>query len=392
MLAKKIFLVIFLVILLFIPTLAQLPNSQSNSQSNQENEATIKINTELVSFDVQVLSKKTNTPLNSLTLDNFEVYENGVKQNLSSFSQDKLPLSVLVLLDVSGSVEGISAELKEATIRALNLLKPEDEVSLMAFATGTGALDGFTKDKQIVIDNIEQIRLKTIASGRTTAFNLAASDAINHIKKFASPNYRKVIITITDNIIVKPSSKEKQKVITSLLEAGITISGLLVKDTSKISPIISARLANRNSQPILRPALIPGPDTNPQNVQRGAGSPPISGVNGSPVSDNRTLTEERSSRIGSILDLEINGIDDYVLETGGEIVDARKNAIEEKFVELVEHLRARYSVGYVPSSQQNDGKLRKLKIKVVSNGKEIKDIAIKSKRGYFSPKEQVVQE
>ncbi|KAF0236497.1 MAG: von Willebrand factor type A, partial [bacterium] len=249
MLIRKIFLVIFLIVSLFIPTLAQFPNPKLT----QEDEETIRINTELVSFDIQVLNKKTSNPLNGLTVDNFEIYENGVKQNISNFSQDKLPLSVLILLDVSGSVEGISTELREATIKALNLLKPEDEVSLMAFASDTGAINAFTRDKQAIIDNIEQVRLKTIALGRGTVFNKAASDAIKHIKQFASPNYRKVIIAITDNIVLRPSSKEKQKIITNLLEEGITMSGLLVGGISSLSPITSARLANRNSQPVLRP-------------------------------------------------------------------------------------------------------------------------------------------
>lgn len=392
MLTRKALLVVFIVLSLVIPTLAAFPVAQSPEQD----ETTIKINTELVNFDIQALNKKTGRPINGLMPENFEIYENGVKQTISNFSQDKLPLSVLIMLDVSGSVEGISTELREATIKALNLLKPEDEVSLMAFATGVGALNTFTRDKKIIIDNIENVRLKTIAFGRSTAFNDATYQAIDHIKQFANPGYRKVIVTITDNIVLKPLQKEKQEVITTLLEAGITMNGLLVEDTTRISPIPGAQSANRNvSRPNPQLELIPGSNTtiNPRSTQGGPTRRPNGRGQGTMRStvtpDIRVLPEERPPVVansGSGVGRDV--IDEYVQETGGEIIDARKAPIEEKFVELIEHLRARYSVGFVSSNTKNDGKLRKLKIKVVSSGKEINDVAVKTKRGYFTLEEK----
>lgn len=394
MLTRKIFLVVILIVSLFIPTLAQLPIPQSTPQG----EETIKINTELVNFDVQVLNKKTGNPLNGLKEHNFEVYENGVKQTLTNFSQDKLPLSVLIMLDVSGSVEGISTELREATVKALSLLKPEDEVSLMAFATGTGAINGFTKNKKSIIDRVEELRLKTIAFGRATAFNTGTSEAIKHINKYANPNYRKVIIAITDNIVLKPSAREKQEVITNLLEAGVTMSGLLVEDVTRTSPIASPNLANRNVSrpPTCSPAeFVEGSNTLValSSVQGGTTKGPGRIQNTPhPRPNIRVLPEQRPTVVansGSGVGSDV--IDEYVQETGGEIIDARKATVEEKFVELVEHLRSRYSVAYVSSNPESDGKLRKLKIKLVSEGKEVKDVAVKSKRGYFAPKEDIVK-
>ena len=78
------------------PAVAQL------RQPNQ-NEA-IRLRGELVVLDAQVLHKKTALAVGNFTKEDFAVYEDGVKQHISTFSQDKLPLSVVILMDVSGSV------------------------------------------------------------------------------------------------------------------------------------------------------------------------------------------------------------------------------------------------------------------------------------------------
>src|ERR1700730_4524377 len=75
----------------------------------QEKEATdvVKVNTDLVVFDVAVIDKKTKRINSDLKKDDFEIVEDGVEQQLSYLSRDELPLSILLLLDVSGSVRAI---------------------------------------------------------------------------------------------------------------------------------------------------------------------------------------------------------------------------------------------------------------------------------------------
>jgi uncharacterized protein with von Willebrand factor type A (vWA) domain len=67
----------------------------------------------------------------------FAITENGVKQEVSYFSRDALPLSIILLLDVSRSVRPIIHEIRDGALHALQRLKPEDEVAVMAFGTTT---------------------------------------------------------------------------------------------------------------------------------------------------------------------------------------------------------------------------------------------------------------
>src|SRR5437879_2486118 len=67
----------------------------------QKKDDVIRVNTELVVVDAQVLNKKTGNIVGTLRRDDFQVYEDGVKQEIEYFSQDKLPLSIVMLFDRS---------------------------------------------------------------------------------------------------------------------------------------------------------------------------------------------------------------------------------------------------------------------------------------------------
>jgi hypothetical protein len=57
-------------------------------------------------------------------------------------------------------------------------------------------------------------------------------------------------------------------------------------------------------------------------------------------------------------------IDGYADATGGVVLDGRNSKAEEKLVQLIELLRSRYSFGYVSSNQKQDGRFRKIQLKV----------------------------
>jgi hypothetical protein len=90
----------------------------------QEKEATdvIKVNTDLVVFDVQVMDKKTKTVLTDLTEADFEIFDRGTKQTVSYFSHDELPLSIMLLLDVRDSVRPFIRRIRDGALDALSSL------------------------------------------------------------------------------------------------------------------------------------------------------------------------------------------------------------------------------------------------------------------------------
>jgi hypothetical protein len=74
-------------------------------QQSKKPDESLTLAADLVLVDAQVISKKTRLAVAGLGKDDFELYEDGVKQYISYFSQEKLPLSMVILLDVSSSID-----------------------------------------------------------------------------------------------------------------------------------------------------------------------------------------------------------------------------------------------------------------------------------------------
>ena len=65
----------------------------------------------------------------------FEIYEDGVRQEVGHFGHHETPISVVLLLDKSGSMFGDKImHAKDAVINFVNALKPGDEALLIAFS------------------------------------------------------------------------------------------------------------------------------------------------------------------------------------------------------------------------------------------------------------------
>lgn len=105
--------------------------------SAQEVEEIIKINTRVVFLDALVKDKKTNLPISNLTPENFEVYDEGQRRQLSYFTREgqaRKPLALILILDLRDDGAGRflkKAEILKAMEDELVKLPPEDEVAIM---------------------------------------------------------------------------------------------------------------------------------------------------------------------------------------------------------------------------------------------------------------------
>jgi len=187
----------------------------------------IKINTDLVVFDAQVIDKKTKRIIGDFTKEDFEIAEDGVKQQVSYFSRDELPLSIMLMLDVSGSVRPIIHQIRDGALKALQHLKPEDQVAVIAFGTTSELVQDFTKDRSLVSQKIETATVnERLGSG--TFLGPALDKAAIHMQKAPSPTSRRVIIIVTDNIAFVAGTQEKE-VLEELFYSGTVVYGLIVR-------------------------------------------------------------------------------------------------------------------------------------------------------------------
>ena len=150
-----------------------------------------------ISIAVTVQDRK-GRYINDLTQEDFQIYENNEEKEITYFSHNfDSPLSLTILLDVSGSMDlqDKLRESKEALKYLLTfLLDGQDEVSLLIFADGEVEVAvKFSNNKNDVLTVLK----KTEAYGQT-----ALNDAVAVSPEFANRggNEKRALLLITDGI------------------------------------------------------------------------------------------------------------------------------------------------------------------------------------------------
>ena len=142
--------------------------ANTSTQTNSDNagripalpgEEIVKVDVDLVTVDALVLQKNTARVVGGLKKEDFVLLEDGTKQEITHFSQDSLPLSVLLLIDRGGCLDPFSAEVHRAANDAISRLKPSDEVAVMTYHDTTRLLQGFTRDRSLITDALDRMPL-----------------------------------------------------------------------------------------------------------------------------------------------------------------------------------------------------------------------------------------
>lgn len=119
--------------------------------SAQDTPARFRSGVELISVTATVINKDGQL-VTGLPRDAFEVYEDGDRQSISQFTNERVPVSLAVLLDVSDSMYGqrlVDARL--AVERFLfDLLDASDEFSVVAFNHEPKTLTPWTQQPDVV--------------------------------------------------------------------------------------------------------------------------------------------------------------------------------------------------------------------------------------------------
>jgi VWFA-related protein len=322
------------------PIAAQSRNSAPDS--DQAGDA-YRVTTRLVLVDAQVLDKKTSVPVNTLKPEDLEVYEDGVQQQISFFSQDELPLSVVLLFDLTDSVRPVLKPLAEGARRALEHLKPQDEVAVMVYAATAYTVQDFTTDRGQTAEAIA--RISRMESGEAAFFNEALFKAAEHLSR--RPNARRVIIWLTDDVPNIPSEEVKTRYARSLgkyephteKEAFEELfrTGTLVCTLLKRSEISDRESARRDSETIMNRMLYPPGDVNK-----------------------------------------------YTRMTGGRVVESSGKKLDRQLAGLIDEIHLRYCLGYRPSSAKARGKYCAIKVKLSPElRKSQKHLLVEAKSGYY---------
>jgi VWFA-related protein len=284
------------------------------------------------------LQKKTARVVGDLKQTDFVILEDGSKQQLTHFSQDTLPLSVLLLIDRGGCLDPFGTAVRQAANDALARLKPTDEVAVMTYHDNVELLQEFTRDRTQIEKAL--YRVPPHDNWADHCLNKAFAKAADYMVTAGNPVGRRVIIAITG--ITRnfdcghgPSGKAAKQ---SLYESGSVVCGLIPSTTGQ-------RMENKY--------MVWGTH--------------VAGVFGARTLDIKELADE----------------------TGGEVMEDKPEKLNTSFKTLIDHLRTRYSLAFVSSNKKRDGSLRKLKIDLTPEAQKSRDkLVVKARRSYVAPKEK----
>jgi len=151
---------------------------------------------ELVSLNVPV-TDGTLHYLTDLQSDDFSVFEDGVKQDVTFFNRTHLPIALSLLVDTSASMESKLPTAQEAAIGFARRLRPQDLAEVVDFDSRVVVLQNFTNNAA----DLEQAIRKTSAGGSTSLYN-AVYIALKDLKKVVAKNVdeirREAIVLLSD--------------------------------------------------------------------------------------------------------------------------------------------------------------------------------------------------
>ena len=286
-----------------------------------------------------------------LEKDDFLVYEDGALQTVTHFSNERVPVSLGIVLDTSGSMEGEKMRAaEEALDRFLyDLLGPDDEIFLYRFSYQPTLVHGWTTNRDSLSRAMRSIRPR----GGTALYDAVAEA----VPMAAEGRHRKkavVIISDGNDTNSMTGVREVQQLIreTEVLVYAIGIDGRSRSRVTIGTPVPRA--------PIPLPFPIPG--------RGGLGRSPIPFPGGG--SGRRPANDER---------VNVSALRDLTDDSGGrtEIIRDPQD-LDPATASVADELSKQYYLAY-PAPGHADGRWHSIEVDVRHARHRVR-----SRRGYLA--------
>ena len=255
---------------------------------------------EVINLNVSVTDPR-NRYVTDLVEKDFAVYEDGIRQDLSLFTHENLPISLVLMMDTSASMDEKLKVAQAAAVRFTKTLRPQDLAEIIQFNDRATVLQDFTADQDALAAAIH----KTEASGPTALHNA-------------------LYIALKDLGKQKTAGELRRRAIVLLSDGEDTAS--LVTDDQVIE------LARKTEINIYSISLRPNRP-----------------------SDRTRLGFSQAAHLLTAL----------ATETGGQVHFPNSlSELDTVYDRIAEELRTQYNLGYVSSNKRRDGKWRRIVVRI----------------------------
>ena len=285
----------------------------------------IRVKTTLVNSPVLVIGRDGKF-VPTLRREDFEVYENGVKQEIAYFAPVENPFTVALLIDTSRSALFELQDIRDAAIAFVDKMRPNDRAFVIAFSNDVTVVAEPTSDRDALRRAIGGIR----PGGNTRVY-----DAVNFAlaERLARIEGRTALVLFTDGV----DNDSRGATFESTLQQAARTETLLYPVQFSTYDYIKARSPSSKFQP-----------------------PPGTG-----------FSEEDYQRADVFLH-QLANISGTGVYPAFDITD-----LDRAIASIVDELHNEYSIGYYPRTQGKPGEERTLEVRVNQP-----QLAIRARSGY----------
>ena len=316
----------------------------SNNRPQQDD--TLRLRAEEVLLNVTVTDPYSRQATD-LAKNEFIIAEDGQRQEIASFMISSVPVNVVLMLDASGSVAGEISSLRDAAMRFVDQMGPEDKVSVLEFHSNVELLQDWTSStadlRRAITWRFRPGMVRT-PDGHSQAGMTALYDALflTAGEQLAKVEGRKAIIMLTDGV----DSSSKVTYAQAL--------GSIIKSGAVVYVISKARLfINEMSRYTGKAGRIFGGGTAGQ-----------------------------AEEYVAILEGAEKLMTDLSTRSGGALFSPLKDEeMKDVYSQVARELKNQYIITYMPKNEERNGQLRKINVYLTRAG-----YVARTRESYYAPK------
>jgi Ca-activated chloride channel family protein len=338
---------------------------RQSSAGSSDSADVIKLDATLVNIPLLV-SDRAGRYVPNLTARDFEVYEDGVRQEIAFFGNEEVPFSVALLLDISPSVMNSLEDIQDAAIEFVRQLRPQDRVMVVAFDHNVRFLTDFTNDRRVL-----EYAIRSTHTGSGTSVYEAVYYTV--AQKLRQVQGRKAMILLSDGEDTTSKHVGYDDAINIVTESDVLVYGLRYPSSNFNYPSRAPWPYPRTRVPMPMPLPLPFPWPWPRRRRGPFGyfmPAPIAST-ADPSAARSTPAQRRHNSGDFMQDLATAG--------GGPVYDATTiHDLSKLARQIADELRHVYMVSYYPTNPLSNGGYRTIRVQV--KGRD--DIAVRHRRGY----------
>ena len=328
--------------------------------------------------------------VSGLRQEDFRVYEDGQLRPISHFTSERVPVSLGIVLDTSGSMEGEKMLAAKQALRRLlfDLLGPEDEIFLYRFDNRPQRVVDWTADRERIWSELRRIQPR----GATTLYD-AIAETVPLVQ--TGRHRKKALLIISDgndsSSFTRISELKSMIHESEVLVYAIGIDAMHYRTSpparrpwysTMLTPLFISVLEQR--RPIPRPFPFPfprprrPPPTDPNGPRGPIGDPrgPIPTPRYPPPSTPGNMGYGRAGDEP----VNVGVLRDITEHSGGRVEVIRQpHDLDAATSGIADELSKQYFLGYT-AAVSKDGRWHSIRVEVVDRP----DYVVRARRGYVA--------